>query len=190
MILSKSEVSEILGIDEDNIPDKLIDWAELQVEALTSLKISETSKTFEKLIFDDTTVINLPEGNIKSIDKVYFDDEEQSFTEGTEYKINKNSGLVYFTGGITGGTYLKIEYTISSTTTSNTLLEFLFVLLVLKGIGIFTPELMGALDYVRIGRFAKKYGTYSDIQENLDNCINELVDQIKGNKGFGYNALK
>jgi len=188
MILNKSEVAEILGIDEDNIPDKLITWAELQIKSLLNINLEETSFTYEELILKDTVLIRLPKGNIKSIDKIYLDGEEQSWTEGVNYKINKTSGLIYLTSGISAGRHLKIEYTVKAY--SNSLIEFLFVLLVLKGLGIFSPETAGLVNSVRIGRFAKTYGSYENIQENLDKYIDDLINQIKGNKGIEFDTIR
>ncbi len=177
-MISKADVASVLGIATTDISDSVYDWAVKQFFLITGLKETEEEKTERKFINQSTLYFKLKGTNIKSVDTLKVDNEEQDFTLFSDLKFNPDSGLLYYAGGFSGGQLVEITYTMNQYTHKD-IHDYLVSLLVAKALSMFTPEKVQQISSIRIGKYQKKFGSSAsnldDYNSVLENEINRVV---------------
>lgn len=173
-LITKATVASVLGILDADIPQSIYDWGLTQFYALTGLKSADEEKVHTEFVNSTKCWIKLPDRNIKSIDTLKIDNEEITFTLFTDLKFNPQTGLVNYSGGFGGGQLVQVEYTVSAFT-AKTIHDYLISLLVIKGLSIFTPDKIGQVKTIKIGKYQKQFG---NVATNLDDYVKSLNDEI------------
>lgn len=208
-VISKATIATILGLSESEISDSVYTWGTKQFFMLTALKETETQKTFRKFISQPTSIIKLPDINIKTIDDIKIDGTSvDGLEEFVTYKYNPDSGFLWYGGGfgnsvhtldgesyssrcISGGSFgggnlVAITYTLLAYTHTD-LHDYLISLLVAKALSIFTPEKISQVRMVKIGKYQKQLGSSSanlnEYNRVLDMEIDHIIDLLNGDDG-------
>lgn len=186
-LILKEDVADILGIDEDEISDSVYDWAKNEFFLRTDLRESELQRTKRKLFQSSTLYFKLPDSNIKSIDTIKKDGEEETgVTLHENLKFNPDTGLVWYSSGFGAGELCEITYTIDAYEHTE-VHNYLLALLVSKSLTLFTPDKVQQVKSVKIGNYSKQFGSASSnldqYKSNLDMEIDRVVDIILGNDG-------
>jgi len=187
-MITKAEIAEIFKIDATDIPDKVYDFAVQRFYELTGFSSEDQSLTYEEIVGEDKYIFQL-ETPVKSIDSIVIDDTSLTLTENSTYRIDKNRGLLQIVNGVSAGSKVKITYT-KSAYTHTTLCDYLITLLTYQALSLFCPDVINFVDSVRIGSYAKRYGSIENLQDNLDREIKRVIDLIKGRHDeFGFESV-
>ena len=182
-IISKATIAEVLGISTSDISDSVYTWAKQQFFLATGLKETAETKTYRKFFNQSTIYCKLPDTNISTINTLTIDNEDTSFTLFTDLKVNPDTGLVYYSGGFSGGQLVEINYTVSAYTHLD-IHDLLISLFVAKAMSLFTPDKLTQVKEIKIGNYSKKFGSAAsnleNYQEILDQEINRVIDAING----------
>ena len=208
-MITKATVATVLGLVEADISDSVYNWAIQQFYLLLGLKASEVQKTYRKFMVRSTNVLKLPDRDIKSIDEIKIDGTAvTNLTEFVHYKLNPDSGLLWYGGGFGGsfhsldgepysskcfsgggisdGSLIEVKYTINDYTHLD-IHDYLISLLVAKALSIFTPDKVQQVRMVKIGKFQKQFGSASanssDYNSLIDKTIDQVIDSINGDDG-------
>jgi len=185
-MISKSDLAALLDMNDSDLSLSVYQWAIKQFFLSTGLKEADEQKTDTKFVNTSTLYFKLKNTNIKSIDTIKVDNEEQDFTLFSDLKFNPDTGLVYYSGGFGGGQLVEITYTINGYTHRD-IHDYLVAILAAKALSIFTPDKIQQVKMVRIGKFQKQFGAASsnleDYQKTLDDEIDRVVDLINEDDG-------
>ena len=185
-LITKAGIATILGIEVTDIADSVYDWSKTQFFAMTDLRETETQKTDRKLFRASSVYFKLSHSNIKSIDTITKDGDDETFTLYTDLKFNPDTGLVWYSGGFGGGILCEITYTINSYTYSE-IHDYLLSLLVAKALSLFTPDKVQQVKSIKIGNYTKQFGSASSslgqYQDSVETEISRVIDLIQGNNG-------
>jgi len=186
MIL-KSEIATILNIESSDIDDYVYSWAKDIFYTITGFKETESQKWHRIFIQEDTHFILLPDSDIKSIDTIKMDNTAYDYTNFSEYTLNPETGFIYFETSISADVFLELQYTANAHTYTD-IDGYLISLLVYKGICVFTPNKIGLVKSVKIGRYSKSFsdifkgGGVSSLITYLENEIKSATNIVKGSK--------
>ena len=176
---SKATIETVLGLASGDISQSVYDWAKAQFFILTGLKIAEEQTTERKFFNQTTLYFKLSGKNIKTIDKLKIDNEETSFTLFSDLKFNPDSGLVYYTGGFSGGQLVEITYTMS-TYTHKDVHDYLITLLATKALYLFSPEKVQPVKSIKIGNYQKAFfSTTSSLEDFSAGLEKEIQLAVK-----------
>ena len=185
-IISKSEVATVLGVADADISQSVYDWAVQQFFVLTGLKETEETKTDRKFVNTSTVFFKLKNTNVKTIDTLLIDNVDTSFTLFSDLKFNPDTGLINYSGGFSGGQLIEITYTLNAYTHED-IHDYLITLLSAKGLAIFTPDKIGQVRMIKIGKFQKQFGASSanlnSYIEVVDSEVGNAIDLINGDDG-------
>jgi len=186
-MIVKSEIATILGIDNDNIDDYVYSWAQDIFYTITGFKEEESQKWYKTFIQEDTHFILLPDNDIKTIDIIKMGNTTYSYTNFSEYTLNPTTGFIYFSTSISADVFLEIQYTANAHTYTD-IDGYLISLLVYKGILTFTPNNVGLVKSIKIGRYSKSFsdifkgGGTSSLMTFIDDEIKSTTNLVMGNK--------
>ena len=155
-MISKAEVAIVLGLATTEISDSVYNWGKSQFYILTGLKAAETTKTERKFFNQSTLYFKLNGKDIKTIDTLKIDNETTAFTLFTDLKFNPDSGLVYYSGGFSGGQLVEITYTMNDYTHAD-IHDYLITLLVTKAMYLFSPDKFTSVKSIKIGNYQKQF---------------------------------
>jgi len=175
-MITKAGVAIVLGIETADISDSVYDWAVKQFFLVTGLKSAEESKTQRQFVNRATLYFKLNAKDIKTIDTLKVDNEEQDFTLFSDLKFNPDSGLVYYTSGFSGGQLVEITYTLNAYT-SKDIHDYLVSLLVAKSMSMFTPNKIQQVNSIRIGKFTKKFGSAASNLESYNDVLESEIQR-------------
>jgi hypothetical protein len=216
-MITKSTVAGVLGLTVDDISDSVFTWATKQFFILTGLKAAETQKTYRKFVTRSTNVVKLPDHDIKSIDEIKLDGTAvDNLTEFTNYKYNPDTGLLWYGGnfgnsfhaldgepysskgfGADGsfgtGNLVEVTYTLNAYTHTD-IHDYLVSLLVVRALSMFTPDKVGQVKSVKIGKFAKQFGSAASNLESYAEVLQAEIMAVKAmilgdDGGLGFDAI-
>lgn len=103
VLLTRSDIANILGIAEASIPQRVIDWAKKEVENMLGKKYDVVEgATYDFILREDRQAyLLLPQMNITEITSVTYkglgttDTTEYTITS-TDYYIEADTGMIYF----------------------------------------------------------------------------------------------
>ena len=177
-LVQKSELADVLGINDSDIPLSVYQWAITVFYSITDLQANETQKTHREFVNRPQSYLKLPDTNIKQIDELKIDNEPQDFTLFSDLKFNPDTGLVNYLSGFSG--LVEITYTINAATIGN-IHNYLISLLVTKGLSTFTPSKLGQIKMVKIGKYQKQF---SNVANDLEDYIKTLNEEIMKTVGI------
>lgn len=174
-VITKNTIETILGLDADTIDDTVYTWALAEFYTLTGFKATETQKWYRKFLANSTNFIQLPFINIKQIDSIKYDNVVQSTLSNFDgFTINPDTGLLKFSGGLAGGVFIEVQYTIDNTEYED-IHGFLIALLTYKAFATFQPQSLGHVRSIKIGKFSKTFG---NTDSSLGNLLSDLDKEI------------
>jgi hypothetical protein len=184
-LITKSEIASTLGIDDADISTNIYSIAKAQFFTLTGLKEEATEKTYNKFVGRSTLWLALPDRNIDSIDSLTIGTTSVTISS-TSVKFNPDTGLLYYSGGFSSGNLAVVEYTVSAFTADD-LHNYLMILLTVRQLSLFTPNVLTQVSSFTIGKYKKTFGSAARNQDDylvaLDKSIEQAVDQINGDDG-------
>ncbi len=193
-MIDKATIASILNIPTSYISDSVFLWAKKQFFMLTGLQEAEVSKTYMKILPRGIQNIKLPFRGIKQVDSIKVDNVEiyDDEDENTGYFLNNNSGLVKLTGGISCNK-LEVTYTVNKYTHLD-IHDLLVSLLTYKSFTLFTPDRLGQVKKIQIGKYSKTLATVTSSQtkliDDIDSEIERMVNIILGDDmGIGYSGI-
>jgi|GEM_PF-3520009 len=175
-MITKAGVAIVLGIETADISDSVYDWAVKQFFLVTGLKSAEETKTQRRFVNRATLYFKLNARDIKSIDTLKIDNDEKDFTLFSDLKFNPDSGLVYYTGGFSGGQLVEMTYTVNSYTEKD-IHDYLVSLLVAKSMSMFTPDKIQQVSSIKIGKFSKKFGSAASNLESYNEVLESEIQR-------------
>lgn len=191
-MISIATIAEILSIDDDDISESIYNWGKSQFFIVTGLKEAAESKTYRQFIGTATSWVKLPYTNIESIDSLKLDNEEtldatvtlSNFT--TALRFNPTTGLVSYESGFPEGQFLEITVTLAAYTPLE-IHDYLVGLFVLKALSLFSPEKVGQIKRVKIGRYQTDFGaTEASLKLFIlavDKEIESVIDKMRDDDG-------
>lgn len=178
-MLSKSNIAEALGLDEDDITDSVYNWAVSIFYRITGLKSAETEKTYREFVCSSKSWIKLPDSNISEVSVLKIDNVTTGFTLFTDLKFNPDTGLLNYSGGFSGGQLVEITYTVDAAVLDN-IHEYLVTLLVVRSLSMFNPGLLGQVKMVKIGKYQRQF---ANVANNLDDFLSSVNAEIEATVG-------
>jgi len=173
-MIDKAGVAVVLGIETTDISDSVYDWAVKQFFLVTGLKSAEETKTQRRFVNRATLYFKLNATDIKSIDTLKVDNEEEDFTLFSDLKFNPDTGLIYYTSGFSGGQLVEITYTVNAYTEKD-IHDYLVSLLVAKSMSMFTPDKIQQVNSIRIGKYQKKFGSAASNLESYNEVLESEI---------------
>lgn len=95
-LLNISQISDVTGISEENIPNDLITWAEKRVEKKLGKTYTESTNTESRYLYEKTNILKLEKQNIVSVSSFTIEDvhESELSEDDEEYKLFKEEGII------------------------------------------------------------------------------------------------
>jgi len=193
-MINKTIIASIFNIDESYISDSVFLWAKKQFFALTGLQEAEVSKTYMKILPISIQNIKLPFRGVKQVDSIKVDNVEiyDDADENTGYFLNNNSGLLKLTSAISCNK-LEVTYTVNKYAHLD-IHDLLIALLTYKSFILFTPDRLGQVKKIQIGKYSKTFAAVTSSQtkliDDVDSEIERMVNIILGDDmGIGYSGI-
>jgi len=177
-LLTKSDIANLTGITDTNIPDDVIEFAEDQVKRKLAKDYDTLAETEIYSLYTEQSYIQLKHQNIVAVSVFTIEDiNEVGLVESDDdYKLFKEEGIIYCTSLTTFKT-ITLTYTYGACTVED-LDKYLHLLYALKMIISTNP------DIIPDGKKSEKIGDYSisynsaDLKEQpqiIDNLINQAT---------------
>lgn len=183
-LITKENVAVVLGIANADLPQSVYDWSVTQFYFVTDLVAADTVKSKSEFFSDARQWLQLNDTNIKSISELRIDGEVREFTLNNDMFFNPQTGLVKYTGGLSG--LVKVTY-VQEGFTAGPIHDYLVALLCAKSIAIFSPETMGQVKSISIGKWKRTFGNVSNDLEgykmSIDSEIRLVVGLLNGDDG-------
>lgn len=185
-ILERSDIATILEIDESDIPEDILTWAEKETEKLLNKTYSEIEETETRYLTEHVRHVNLEHTNVTEIIYIKEDGIE---VEPEDYYLYKDEGIVLLSYYLSREVEYEIRYKYGNDSVGDLDRKICF-LTVLKNLLIHKPNLFENRKDIlseKIGDYTVKYNlaTVREKPEILQEDINRLVKLAGGTEGFG-----
>lgn len=157
-LLNISQISDVTGISEENIPNDLITWAEKRVEKILGKKYVEATNTESRYLYEKGDILKLEKQNIVSVSTFTIEDihETNLSEDDDEYDLFKEEGIIKCPQLAPFKT-IDITYTYGGSSVED-LDRYLHLLLVLKQLIIAYPDRIPKEEISeKIGDYSVKY---------------------------------
>jgi hypothetical protein len=195
VLLTSADISDILGIDEAEIPQRIVDWGKAEVEKMLCKKYDAVEDEVEEFILRDNITqdyLQLSQNNITSISSITYrrigiDSAEASTIEAEDYYLESDTSMVYFTSGLYNNYIYAITYTYGGVAIADIdrQLQFLVILryLLKYKSDLFTTN--HEVSSEKIGDYAISYNT--EKLQSKPELIDADIERLKKLAGGGDN---
>jgi len=173
-IMTKSEVASIIHVNESDINDIWLDYAESYLEERLKKHYSDGIETMEFLLPESQYYVTLNHCNITDVEYVKIDDDE---LDDDSYYVYKDLGIIHYPSQFTKNTKIEIKYSYSAETPTN-IEKVIFCLLILKSVIQTNPEaIQTKIIQEKIGDYTIKHNV-QDLASNINSLDIEIQQLI------------